>query len=170
MTIQFSTAVRNARADAWASAVGPSAVLRIRTGAPPANCAASDSGTALASFSFGSTWTSAASGGVKEVSGLPITVTGSATGIAGHYRLYASNGTTCHEQGTVTITGGGGDMVVDNTSIASGAAWTPVRSHPGAPVVARRGADAATAQPGWSPSRRSAGAVTTQVKRRREAA
>lgn len=31
-----------------------------------------------------------------------------------------SSGTVCHEQGTITATGGGGDMTVDNTSIASG--------------------------------------------------
>jgi len=42
-----------------------------------------------------------------------------AAGTAAHFRLYASDGTTCHLQGTVTATGGGGDLTLDNTSIAS---------------------------------------------------
>ena len=47
-----------------------------------------------------------------------------ATGTAGHYRIYASDGTTCHDQGTVTLTGGGGDLTVDNTSFAAGQAFS----------------------------------------------
>jgi hypothetical protein len=35
-----------------------------------------------------------------------------------------SGGTVCHMQGTVTATGGGGDMTIDNTSIASGQSVT----------------------------------------------
>jgi len=46
------------------------------------------------------------------------------TGTAEHFRLYASDGTTCHAQGTVTITGGGGNLTLDNTSIASGQSVT----------------------------------------------
>ncbi|MGA4923535.1 hypothetical protein, partial [Bacillus subtilis] len=45
-----------------------------------------------------------------------------ATGTAAHFRIYASDGTTAHIQGTVTATGGGGDLTLDNTSIASGQA------------------------------------------------
>jgi hypothetical protein len=37
-----------------------------------------------------------------------------AAGTAAHYRIYASDGTTAHLQGTVTATGGGGDLTVDN--------------------------------------------------------
>jgi hypothetical protein len=35
-----------------------------------------------------------------------------------HFRIY--QGATCHVQGSITVTGGGGDMTLDNTSIASG--------------------------------------------------
>ena len=48
----------------------------------------------------------------------------STTGTAGHFRLLDSGGTTCHAQGTVTATGGGGDLTLDNTSIASGQSVT----------------------------------------------
>jgi hypothetical protein len=47
-----------------------------------------------------------------------------ATGTAGHFRIYASDGTTCHLQGTITMTGEGGDMTLDNTSIAVGQSIT----------------------------------------------
>jgi hypothetical protein len=42
MAVQLSTAVRNARLDVIESTIGTSAVLRIRSGSVPANCAAAD--------------------------------------------------------------------------------------------------------------------------------
>lgn len=48
MTVQLSVAVRNARLDAIETAIGVSAILKIRTGAQPATCATADSGTVLA--------------------------------------------------------------------------------------------------------------------------
>ncbi len=119
MARQFSVAVRNARADAFESTIGTSAVLKIRTGAQPATCATADSGTVLASITCPSDWMSAASSGAKALAG-SWTTTGAAAGTAAHYRLYASDGTTCHDQGSVTATGGGGDLTLDNTSIAVG--------------------------------------------------
>lgn len=119
MAIKVSVAVRNARLDAIESTIGTSAVLKIRTGSPPTNITDADSGTVLASITLPSDWAAAASGGSKAKSGT-WTVAASATGTAGHFRLYASDGTTQHMQGTVTATGGGGDMTLDNTSIASG--------------------------------------------------
>lgn len=106
--------------DVIETTVGTSAVLKIKTGAPPATCATADSGTVLVSYSLASDWAAAASGGSKALNSTPISTTASGTGTAGHYRIYASDGTTCHEQGTITATGGGGDMTVDNTSINSG--------------------------------------------------
>ena len=47
-----------------------------------------------------------------------------ATGTAAHFRLYDSAGTTCHLQGTVTATGGGGDMTVDSVSFTAGQQFT----------------------------------------------
>lgn len=120
MTIQWSTTLRNARLDAIETAIGTSAVLKIRSGSPPATCATADSGAVLVSYSLASDWAAAASSGSKSFNNTPISATASGTGNAGHYRIYASDGTTCHEQGTVTATGGGGDMTVDNISIASG--------------------------------------------------
>lgn len=124
MAMQFSVSVRNARLDAIETAIGTSAVLKIRTGSAPADCATADSGTVLASASLPSDWMAAASSGSKALSGTWQDASADATGTAGHFRLYASDGTTCHVQGTVTITGGGGNMTVDNTSFASGQTFT----------------------------------------------
>lgn len=120
MALQLSTTVRNARLDAIETAIGVSAVLRIRTGAAPADCAAADAGTVLATFSLPADWMAAAAAGSKAKSGTWQEASADATGTAAHFRIYASDGTTVHLQGTVTATGGGGDLTLDNTSIASG--------------------------------------------------
>ena len=124
MTVQLSVAVRNARLDAIETTVGASAILKIRSGAQPTNCATADSGTVLATLSLPSDYMAAASSGSKAKNGTWEDTSADATGTAAHWRLYASDGTTCHAQGSVTATGGGGDMTVDNTSFASGQAFT----------------------------------------------
>lgn len=114
MTIQLSVALRNARLDIMETTVGTAPVLRLRTGAQPANCAAADSGTAVISYTLPSDWAAVAANGSKAFNGSPVaTGAASAGGTLGHYRLYASDGTTCHKQGSITLTGGGGDMTVD---------------------------------------------------------
>lgn len=124
MALQYSVAVRNARLDVVESTPGVSAIMRIRTGAPPANCAAADTGTVVATLTLPSDWMAAASGGTKSLSGTWSDNLADATGTAGHFRVYDTAGTTCHIQGTVTATGGGGDMTVDNTSFATGQVFT----------------------------------------------
>jgi hypothetical protein len=120
MAFQFSTATRNAALDQIETTIGTSAVLRIRSGTVPATCATADSGTVLATANLPSDWLAAASGGSKALSGTWQDTSADATGTAGHFRIYDSTGATCHIQGTITATGGGGDMTVDNTSITSG--------------------------------------------------
>lgn len=119
MAMQFSTAVRNARLDAFETTAGATAKLRILTGTQPASCATAQSGTLLCEITLPSDWLSAAAAGVKSKAG---TWSGTATGAgtAGYYRIVDNAGTTCHQQGNVTATSGGGDMEIDNTSIAIG--------------------------------------------------
>ncbi len=124
MTIQLSVAVRNARLDAVETTIGTSAVVKIRTGAAPANCATADSGTVLATINCPSDWMAAAASGSKAKSGTWEDLSADAGGTAAHFRVYASDGTTCHMQGTVTLTGGGGDMTVDNTTFVAGQTFT----------------------------------------------
>ena len=117
MAVQFSTGVRNAMLDAWETTISTSAVLKIRTGAQPATCATADSGTVLATLNLPSDWMAAAASGAKAKAGTWEDASADATGTAGHYRIYASDGTTCHEQGSITATLGGGDMELITTSI-----------------------------------------------------
>lgn len=124
MSLQFSVAVRNARLDVVESTIGTSAVLKIRSGSVPATCATADAGTVLATLTLPSDWMAAASSGSKAKSGTWEDTSADDTGTAAHFRLYASDGTTCHAQGTVTATGGGGDMTVDNTSFAAAQAFS----------------------------------------------
>jgi hypothetical protein len=122
MAIQLSEAVRNARLDAIETTIGTSAVLKIRTGAAPADVATADSGTVLATLSLPSDWLAAASAGAKAKSGTWEDTSADNTGTAAHFRIYASNGTTQHMQGTVGTSGT--DMVVDSVSFTSGQAFT----------------------------------------------
>lgn len=120
MPINYSTAVRNAKLDAVETTIGTSAILRIRTGSKPATCASADTGTVLATINLPSDWMAAASSASKAKSGTWSDTSADATGTAGHFRIYDSGGSTCHIQGSVTATGGGGDMTLDTTSITSG--------------------------------------------------
>lgn len=120
MTIQLSTAVRNARLDAIEATIGTSAIVKIYSGTMPANCDAADAGTALVEFDLGSDWCADATSGSKSFANTPLAATAGDSGTAAFYRVYASDGSTCHMQGTVSIAGGGGDMTLDNVSINSG--------------------------------------------------
>lgn len=120
MTVQNSVACRNARLDSFETTVGTDAVLKLRTGAQPANCAAADTGTVVATMTLPSDWLAPASGGQKSKSGTWQDLSADNAGIIGHYRIYASDGVTCHEQGSVTEAGGGGDMICDNTDVNAG--------------------------------------------------
>jgi hypothetical protein len=120
MAIQLSTTVRNARLDAIETAIGTSPILRIRTGAQPANCGTADSGTVLVEMTLPSDWLAAAASGAKAKSGTWEDASANNTGTAAHFRIYESTGTTCHLQGSVTVTGGGGDMTLDNDDINAG--------------------------------------------------
>lgn len=123
MSLQFSTTYRNALLDQLETTLGQTEVLKIFTGTVPATCATADSGTKLVEFDLaGSGDWGAASGGAKTLSGLTLSTTAAAAGTMGYFRLYASGAVTCHMQGTVTLTAGGGDLTYDNTTVVSGQA------------------------------------------------
>ena len=117
MSLELSTTVRNARLDAIQTQIGTSPKLQIWTGGLPANCAAASTGTKLVEMALPSSWMASAAGGTKNLAG-SWTASAVAAGIGGYYRIVDAAGTTCHIQGTVTATGGGGDMTLDNTNIA----------------------------------------------------
>jgi len=120
MTVQLSVLVRNAALDAIESTTGTAAILRLRTGAQPANCAAADSGTIVAAMTLPSDWMNAAAAGTKSKLGTWQDLSADNAGTVAHWRLYDSPGTTCHGQGSVTISGGGGDLTLDNNVVTAG--------------------------------------------------
>jgi len=117
MALKYSVAVRNARLDAVESTIGTGALLQLWTGSAPANCAAADSGTKLIEITLPTDWMNAASGGTKTKLGT-WSGTAIAAGDAGYFRVKDSTGTTTGMQGTVTATGGGGDLTLDNITLA----------------------------------------------------
>lgn len=117
MALQFSVAVRTNRLDSIETTIGTSAKLQIWSGAMPASAATAPSGTKLVEMALGSDYMSNASNGVKAKTGT-WSGSGLAAGTAGYFRIVDSTGATCHIQGTITATGGGGDMTLDNTNIA----------------------------------------------------
>ena len=119
MAIQLSVAARNARLDAIETVIGTAPTLRIRSGAPPANTAAARTGTILATIVLPSDWLANAANGSKAIAGGPWQdASADNAGTAGHFEIDA--GGTVHMQGTVTATGGGGDMELNNTVFAAG--------------------------------------------------
>ena len=124
MTIQLSVTVQNAILDALEAAIGSSDnFLRILTGAAPANCAAAQTGTLLAEITLPSNWMANASANAKAMAGTWEDTSADATGTAGYFRIVnvdPDTGTTCHFQGSVTVTGGGGDMEVTSISFVAG--------------------------------------------------
>lgn len=124
MALQFSVGLRNSRADRIEAYVGASAVMKIRTGTVPANCAAADSGSVLATLNLPADWMNDASAGAVTLKGTWADASCDATGLAGHFRVYRADGTTCELQGTVTVSGGGGDLTLSSVSLAAGGTLT----------------------------------------------
>lgn len=132
MAIEINTAARNAACDAVVDLIdGGSGAgkLRIYTGSPPATPGTSATGTLLAEFTLSDPAFGSASSGAAALDVTPaVTDTADATGTAGWFRFLDSTeaaGTGLGViDGTVTATGGGGDLTLNTTSIASGATVT----------------------------------------------
>lgn len=122
MAFQFSDATVHAALDAIETAIGTAAVLKIRTGSAPATVATADSGSVLATLTLPSDWLAAATSRAKVKAGTWQDTSADAGGTAAHFRIYASDGTTAHIQGTVGQ--GTGDLQLDNTTIVSGQSIT----------------------------------------------
>ena len=118
MTVQNSVAVRDAKNDSFEVTSGTAPVLRLYTGAQPANCAAAATGTLAAQGSLPSDWLANSSGGTKSKLGT-WTLTGQAAAGAGvtvgYYRIYDTAAANCHEQGSIKVS------VVINTSALTAA-------------------------------------------------
>lgn len=117
MAVQLGTGLRNNMVNQYESTIGTSAVIKIFSGAQPADCQAATSGTLLANITLPSDWYTAAAAGTSSKNGT-WQGTGVAAGTAGHYRMYNNGTSVCSEQGACGTSGS--DLNLDNTSIASG--------------------------------------------------
>ncbi len=115
MTLQYSVTLRTNQVGQIQSTVGASGVLKIFSGAEPANCAAADPSGLLATITLPATFLTSASG-ATTIAGTWAT-TGSAAGNAASFRIYDGSA-VCHAQGSVTATGGGGDLTLNNINNA----------------------------------------------------
>lgn len=117
MALDLNNLLANALLDRYDTEFPAGSVLEIRSGAPPSAESAA-TGTLIASITLPATPWAAASAGSKAKNGT-WSVAAAASGTAGHFRL-RNAADTRRDQGTITVTGGGGDMELDNTSINSG--------------------------------------------------
>ena len=119
MTIQFAQSTAHAMLDAIETDIGASPVLYLRSGAQPANCAAADSGTLIATVAMAADAFANAASWAKAIAATISDLSADNAGTLGHWRIKTSGGTV-KLQGSITATGGGGDMTVDNTNVAAG--------------------------------------------------
>lgn len=118
MALQYASTIYLQRLDLVESVTGASALLRIFSGAAPANCAAADSGTLLCTITLPADWMNAASGTTKTLKGTWSGTAGAGSGTTPtHFRIWDSGATGCFIQGSCGI--GSGDLQVNGT-ITSG--------------------------------------------------
>ncbi len=113
MALTHVTAVRNTLANAITTAVDAgagTAVMRIEDSTGP---------TTLVDFNLQDPSYGAAAGGTITLNGTPIGATASGTGTADRFLVLSQGGSEVF-RGTVTGSGGGGDIEVDNPNIVSG--------------------------------------------------
>ncbi|MER7213197.1 hypothetical protein ABT340_39555 [Streptosporangium sp. NPDC000239] len=122
MATRLSTTARNAAADAVVDLLdagsGP-AIVEIRTGTQPTTANDTATGTLLATLTLADPAYGSASSGAATMASTPRTATGVAAGTAGWFRMKDSAGNTVLD-GSVTATGGGGQLELATTSISVG--------------------------------------------------
>jgi hypothetical protein len=121
VTTRLPDASQQAAADAVVDRtdVGGAGSLKIYTGTQPADADSTPAGTLLVTIALAATaFGSASAAGTATLASVPRTGTAVAAGTAGCFEVLSGGGLKVF-QGTVTATGGGGDLTVDNTNIAS---------------------------------------------------
>ncbi len=119
MALQFDTTDRNSWLTTLNTSLGASAKLNIYVGSPPANVAAPATGTLLSSGIRGNAggWGSV-SGGVLTAAAIGSDTNAVGSGNAGYFRWTDSSNNVI-TQGTVTATGGGGDLTLSSIAITA---------------------------------------------------
>lgn len=122
MTTKISAAAQNAALNAIATLIdagsGPGQI-KIYSGGQPASPGAAATGELLAELTCSDPCGPAAAAGVLTFSAITQDSSVNATGTAGWVRIQDSNGTGIID-GSVTATGGGGDLTFDSVSFKAG--------------------------------------------------
>lgn len=122
MATRIPTNVRNAMANAAVDLIdaGPAAgTVQIRTGAQPASAGSAATGTLLGTLTLSDPAFADAVNGTATASAVTGDSSADASGTAGWFRVLDSTGATVLD-GSITGTGGGGDMILDSTAIVAG--------------------------------------------------
>jgi hypothetical protein len=123
VVIRLPTASRNAAVAAVANLVDAdvgAGTIQIRTGAQPATGNDAASGTLLATVTLADPAWSGPVVGVMTLDTTPVlSTTGVAAGTAGWFRMLDNSGDSILD-GSVTGTGGGGDLELNTTTISIG--------------------------------------------------
>jgi hypothetical protein len=122
MATRLATATRNACCDSVVDlldAGSGAGTIKIYSGSQPASANDAPTGTLLCTITLADPAFGAASTGVATLAGTPLSGTGVAAGTAGWARLADSAGATVMD-GSVTATGGGGQVELATTTISVG--------------------------------------------------
>lgn len=118
MATTISTGARNAAVDAITALLNGGTV-EIRTGSQPAGPGSAATGTLLGSLALSATAFGAASSGSATANTITSDTSADNSGTAGWFRAKASGGSGVID-GSITATGGGGDLTLDNVSVVAG--------------------------------------------------
>jgi len=119
--LTLTDAIRNTRVQAITQAFDAGAgagTIQIRSGTRPATPTTTATGTLLATVTLVDPAFGSATAGVATIAD-PAGVTAAATGTASWFRGFDSTGAAVCD-GSVTATGGGGDLTLASTSVVSG--------------------------------------------------
>ena len=121
--MQYSVTHRTNRMTQLVTDIGVNAVIKIFTGSIPANCGTADTGTLLVTFAGNASQFGTVSSGVLTASAVA-NATAAAAGTAGYFRIYPNAATTTNAVMQGTCGTSGTDMILTNTTIASGQTCT----------------------------------------------
>lgn len=116
MAISISAVLAQAMAAAAATDIGSGSSIRIYSGSKPATPETAATGTLLVTIPIAGSFT--ASAGTLTAAD-PASASPAASGTAGYFRVLTS-GSTAKLDGTVSATGGGGDMQLGSTTVTTG--------------------------------------------------
>ena len=122
MVTRISISARNAAVDGIAALLDASASvgsIEIRSGAQPATPATAASGTLLGTLTLSDPAFGTASNGTATANAINDDSNADASGTAGWFRAYDGNSNAVID-GSITGTGGDGDLELDDTNIVAG--------------------------------------------------